>query len=173
MDRSISSIDDKPAKLVRFAGLGPHRLALLAEAVTALAVARVIVATLSPARVARQLGRALGPGEEPPREARHIGDTGRVAELGWAVRCAAVNVPFRAKCLEQALAARILFDRRSIEATVHYGIAPRPGDHGGARAHAWVEAAGAQVTGYPVRPAFRAVARFGSRRLTDSQRHDR
>ena len=169
MARIAFPIGRKPAKLARFARLGPRRLALLAEAVTALAIARLIVATLPPARVARRFGRPLADGVDAPGKPHIARDAGRAADIGWAIRCAAANVPFRALCVEQAIAARALLDRRAIEAIVHYGIAPPVGDSGGMRAHVWATAAGEEISGYPLRPAFRDVARFASRRLKDSR----
>lgn len=169
MAGAASQIGRKPAKLARFARLGPRRLALLAEAVTALAIARLIVATRPPARVVRRFGRPLADGVDAPGEALPARDAGRAADIGWAIRCAAANVPFRALCVEQAIAARTLLDRRAIEAIVHYGIAPPAGDSDGMRAHVWATAAGEEISGYPLRPAFRDVACFASRRLKDSR----
>ncbi len=168
MDGAASPIGRKPAKLARFARLGPRRLALLVEAVTALAVARLIVATRPPARVARRFGRPLADGVDAPGEAHPARDAGRAADIGWAIRCAAANVPFLALCVEQALAPRVLLDRRAIAATVHYGIAPPAGDSKSLRAHVWMNASGEEITGYPLRPAFRDIARFTSRRPEDS-----
>jgi len=173
MDGAASPIGGKPAKLVRFARLGPRRLALLVEAVTALATARLIVATRSPARVARRFGQPLAGGVGAQGAAHRARDAERAADIGRAIRCAAANVPFRALCLEQALTARALLDRRAIEAIVHYGIAPPAGDGNGMRAHVWTTAAGEEISGYPLRPAFREVARFASRRLKDSRRDAR
>lgn len=173
MAGAASPIGGKPAKLARFARLGPRRIALLFEAVTALAIARLIVTTRPPARVARRFGRPLANGVDVQRKAHRARDAGRAADIGWAIRCAAANVPFRALCIEQALAARILLDRRAIEAIVHYGIAPPAGDSHAMRAHVWAKAAGEEISGYPLRPAFREVARFASRRLMDSRRDAR
>ena len=168
MSPTLPRIDRKPAKLSRFARLGLRRIALLIEAVTALAIARLIVATRSPARVARGFGRPLAPDSDAPG-AHRGGDADRAAEIGWAIRCAAANVPFRALCVEKALAARALLDRRAIAATVHYGIASPAGDSEGLRAHVWTNAAGEGITGYPLRPAFREIARVTSRRSEDSR----
>lgn len=152
----------KPPKLVRFARLGAARLVLLAEAVAALAMARLIVATRSPGRLVLRLGVPQECGDDH----RSVADA-RARDIAWSVRCAAANVPFRALCFEQALAIRTLLDRRAIPATVHYGVAPQAGDSDGLRAHVWTEAAGEPLTGYPLRPAFREIARFASARLKD------
>lgn len=169
MSPTLPRIDRKPARLSRFARLGIRRIALLIEAVTALAVARLIVATSSPARVARGFGRPLAQDANTPSDAHRAGDADRAADIGWAIRCAAANLPFRALCVEQALAARALLDRRAIAAIVHYGIASPAGDSTGLRAHVWTNAAGEEITGYPLRPAFREIARFVSRRPEDSR----
>lgn len=169
MSPTLPRIGRKPARLSRFARLGLRRIALLVEAATALAVARLIVATRSPARVARGFGRPLARDADAAGGTHRAGDADRAAEIGWAIRCAATNVPFRALCVEQALAARALLDRRAIAATVHYGIASPAGDSDGLRAHVWTNAAGEAITGYPLRPAFREIARFMSRRREDSK----
>jgi hypothetical protein len=168
MNRTLPRIDRKPAKRVRFARLGARRIALLVEAVTALAVARLIVVTRSPARVARGFGQPVAQGTDVLAGGRRAEEADRAADIGWAIRCAAANVPFRALCIEQALAARALLDRRAIAVTVHYGIAPASEDNGELRAHIWTDAAGEEVTGYPPRPAFREIARFSSSRREES-----
>lgn len=152
----------RPAKPIRFLRAGPRGIALLAEAALTLAAARLAVATRSPARAMRALGRSLGePDQASSATAAAIDE--RIATIGWAIRCAAANVPFRAMCFEQALAVRAMLDRRGIDATAHYGIAGQaPGGDGALRAHVWTEADGQQITGYPLRPAFREVARFAS-----------
>jgi len=73
-----------------------------------------------------------------------------------AIRAAARRMPFEANCLPQAIAAQAMLRRRGIAAFVHLGAGH---DHDGRmEAHAWVDAAGIAVTGYPVPPQLR---RFG------------
>jgi len=69
-------------------------------------------------------------------------------DVGWAVTRAAAYVPIPARCLAQALAARAMLRRRGIGNIMHIGVA-RP-DSASFEAHAWLEAAGVEVTGYPV-----------------------
>ena len=150
----------KPPKIVRLARKTPGDWLLLAEAAGALALARLIVATRPPGRLADRLGQLLAADAPVPRPVSD--DGGQAGRVGWAIRCAAANVPFRAMCFEQALAARAMLDRRGIAAIIRYGVAPGPG--GGMLAHAWTDAAGQPITGYPVRRAFQEIARFTSRR---------
>jgi hypothetical protein len=48
-------------------------------------------------------------------------DQARVAEeVGWAVTRAVRHVPFNAVCLPQAMAARIMLKRRSVENVLYF-----------------------------------------------------
>lgn len=79
--------------------------------------------------------------------------------MTWAAR----HVPFNAVCLPQAMAARIMLKRRGVDSVLHFGarigqnkIGPdKPID-----AHAWLDAAGVEVTGYPVANTFAEIACF-------------
>jgi len=56
------------------------------------------------------------------------------------------------------MAARLMLKRRGIRSVMHFGAAKgaeKPFD-----AHAWVDAAGVEVTGYPVAADFVAIACF-------------
>ena len=67
-------------------------------------------------------------------------------------------LPFKAVCLPQAMAARVMLKRRGVASVMHFGAArgqDKPLD-----AHAWLDAAGVEVTGYPVAINFTEIARF-------------
>ena len=67
-------------------------------------------------------------------------------------------VPFKAVCLPQAMAARVMLKRRGVSSVLHFGAArgqDKPLD-----AHAWLDAAGVDVTGYPVAQNFAEIACF-------------
>ena len=66
---------------------------------------------------------------------------------------AARYVPFKAVCLPQAMAARVMLKRRGVESVMHFGAAK--GTEKPLDAHAWLDAAGVEVTGYPVAEEFR------------------
>jgi len=132
--------------------------ALFLEACLCLAVARVAIGCLSFPRLARRLGAFTEPEEAraravpaPAREAQ------LASQIGWAVRAAARRLPFRALCLPQALAARIMLARRGIASVLHFGVAT--GDARPIAAHAWIDAAGVEVAGYPA-AAFTEIACF-------------
>ena len=144
-----SRVAVKSWRLVR---AGPQRQILVAEAVASLATARLLLATRPFSDVAARLGNFSARADDAPqtgeqRSARHE----RIArEVGWAVRAAAPWMPFRALCLQQAIAARAMLRRRGIVSVLHLGAGPD--DSRDLTAHAWLDAAGAKVTGYPVAP---------------------
>jgi hypothetical protein len=147
--------------LLRFRQVDNRRRALLAEAVVGLLVARLALIFIPFPRLARRLGTFV-----PPTDARVAAvqtattpdEAARAEEIGWAVTRAARYVPFRAVCLPQAMAARVMLERRSVKSVMHFGAAK--GQDKPLDAHAWLDAAGVEVTGYPVAPQFAEIGCF-------------
>lgn len=147
--------------LRRFVQVNLRHRALAIEAVACLAAARLGLVALPFPRLARHLGTATSPQEAWARAAA-VPSSPQVIktaqEVGWAVTRAARYLPFRAVCLPQAMAARMMLARRGVASALHFGAAT--GGDGTILAHAWLDAAGVEVTGYPVPPAFAEVACF-------------
>ncbi len=147
--------------LRRFGQVDNRRRALLAEAVAYLFAARLALIFIPFPRLARLLGTFVPPTD--PRAAQ--AETGAApdqaelaADIGWAVTRSARYVPFKAVCLPQAMAARVMLKRRGVQSVMHFGAAKgtdKPLD-----AHAWLDAAGVEVTGYPVAENFAEIACF-------------
>ncbi|HYI38919.1 MAG TPA: lasso peptide biosynthesis B2 protein [Allosphingosinicella sp.] len=100
----------------------------------------------------------MTPATGPARDAfAAASETERQAALdvGWAVTKSAVYFPVPIRCLAQALAARAMLRRRGTRSLLHVGVA-RP-ESTSFEAHAWLEAAGVEVTGYPVPPQLREI----------------
>lgn len=136
------------------------RRAPLVEAVAWLFVARMALLIFPFRSIAARLGVLSTPESRStiaitpasPELQHHI------REVSWAVTRAACNVPFRAVCLPQAIAAKAMLRRRHVESVLHFGLAKgteRPLD-----AHAWLDAAGIAVTGSPVAREFTEIACF-------------
>jgi len=145
--------------LVRLGQVGPHRRALVAEAVLCLLAARLALIFVPFPNLARRLGRFV-----PPDEARRLmvpstsPQAQTATDIGWAVTRAARHVPFKAVCLPQAMAAQWMLRRRAIASAMHFGATrgtEKPLD-----AHAWLDAAGIEVTGYPVAACYAEIACF-------------
>jgi hypothetical protein len=148
-----------PRRPRRFAQIGADRRALLVEAVLWLAAARVALIAVPFPMLARRLGDFV-----PPTDRRAIvlscgsaREAGLAAEIGWAVTRAARNAPFRSVCLPQAIAARVMLKRRGVASVMHFGAVKRAEK---LDTHAWLEAAGVEVTGYPVAVQYAEIACF-------------
>jgi hypothetical protein len=143
--------------LRRFAQVDGRRRALVIEAVLCLALARLGLLALPFPALARRLGTL-----NAPRDAQAVAtarpEAADVArDVSWAVTRAARHLPFGAVCLPQALAARQMLQRRGVASVLHFGAI-----EGGAaiKAHAWLDAAGIDVTGYPLPSGCTEIAGF-------------
>jgi hypothetical protein len=148
-------------KLRRFGQIGGRRRGLVIEAAVWLLLARLALLAVPFPKLARRLGAFVPPTDERVIFAGRDGsaqDARLAQEIGWATVRAARHVPFRAVCLPQAMAARIMLRRRGVASVLHFGAAKgkdKPID-----AHAWLDAAGVEVTGYPVAAQFAEIACF-------------
>lgn len=142
--------------------MGSARWRLMVEATCSLALASLALRIVPFRQIAGRLGKVLPPSEAaalladapPAPERRQVVD-----DVSWAVRTASARMPFRALCLEQAIAAKYMLRRRRITGALHLGVVPG-GDGAGMTAHAWLDAAGAKVTGYPIAAHLTEVACF-------------
>jgi hypothetical protein len=122
---------------------------LLCEAVVCLGIARLMTLLLPFPVVARRLGV---PFQEQPWEAPASPAARRV---GWALAAAARRTYWRSRCLEQAIAAKMMLRRRGIASTMYLGLTPRP-----VHAHAWVRVGDVNVTGGSDVERYAVVATF-------------
>lgn len=140
-----------------------RRRVLLVEALLWLAAARLALLIFSFRRVAKRLGTITAAGPETEAMASgplRDGDAELAREVGWAVCRMADHVPFKAVCLQRAIAARIMLRRRGIGSVLHFGVAKAEPPANRLEAHAWLDAAGAKITGYPVAPCFTEIGCF-------------
>ena len=147
--------------LRRFAEIGGRRRGLLIEAALWLLASRIALAAVPFPTLARRIGVFVAPSDERVTRARRDcadGDARLAEEIRWATVSAARHVPFRAVCLPQAMAARIMLRRRGVRSVLHFGAAK--GTEKAIDAHAWLDAAGVEVTGYPVAAQFSEIACF-------------
>ena len=139
--------------------VGHRERLLLAEAIWALATARFQLATQPFPRIARRLGGFVTPAKAREANAAQVAssdDRVTASKVGWAVTRAARHVPFGAVCLPQAMAAKTMLARRGIASVMHFGT--MRGEKLSLAAHAWLDAAGVEVTGYPVEASFTEIA---------------
>jgi len=79
-------------------------------------------------------------------------------EVGIAISRASRYVPWRCKCYEQAIAAKVILREYGLETTLYYGVAKDPDNK--LIAHAWVRCGDYIVTGRPGMKRFTVVGTF-------------
>jgi len=131
----------------------PDRLLLL-EALVVLGLARGAVLLVPFRRIAWWLG---GPNTETAPEC-DAAQQAVVRRVGWAIRRVAPHTPWRSSCLAQAIAGKHMLQRRGVCSTLYLGV-DREG--GVMRAHAWLRAGAATVTGGGAEQPFVRLASFG------------
>ncbi|MDB5534453.1 MAG: hypothetical protein JWO28_2768 [Hyphomicrobiales bacterium] len=150
-------------RLRRFRDVGHARRALLIEALAWLLLTRLALAFVPFPRLARRLGTFVAPNDVRATRTIASGKPSQalIAEqVGWAVTRAARHAPFRAVCLPQAMAARIMLKRRGVSSVLHFGAGCASRTLKPINAHAWLDAAGVEVIGYPEAKNMAAIACF-------------
>lgn len=130
----------------------PRSLLLVAEASCRLMLARTVLKLDSFARISRRLGTFVAPDDARAATAfvtRRPHDARIARQVRWAIRRTAPLMPFATTCLSEAIAAHAMLRRRGVGAVLHFGMDHRDADRKG---HAWLAAAGVEITGYPVDP---------------------
>jgi hypothetical protein len=137
------------------------RRELLIEAALWLLISRLALTLIPFPRLAQRVGTLVSPTDTRTLQASAQGPRANALlaeEIGWAVTRAAYYLPFKAACLPQALAARFMLKRRRIQSVLHFGVAK--GEAKSLDAHAWLEAEGVEVTGYPVVERYAQIGCF-------------
>ena len=139
-------------------------LALLLEALAWLLILRLAIDNLPFRLIAARMGTCVEPADDRVRQilSRPL-EPGAVLlarTVGWAVACSARKLPFSTACLHQAIAAKRMLNRRRVATVLYLGASRQNGLAEPLAAHAWLEAAGAEVTGYPIAREFVAIASF-------------
>ena len=128
-----------------------------------LLAARVLLFAVPFPRLAKWFGQFTPPIGESARLQREdvpAAETNAAEAIGWAVTRAARHVPFRAVCLPQAIAAKAMLSRRGVKSVMHFGAAKGTSQEKPLETHAWLDAAGVEVTGYPVAQQFTEIGCF-------------
>lgn len=117
--------------------------ALLAETAAWLALMRLAVLILPFHAIAAVLGTHME--ESDPTARPEDVELGR--RIGWAIGAVSARVPWRTKCLEQALAGKAMLRLRRIPNTMYLGVARAEDRESPLDAHAWLRTGTLHVTG--------------------------
>lgn len=126
------------------------------EAALCLGVARLLI-LLPFRRLAPLLGTAL-----PARGESPVPPSARESTVAQSVQRAlarvADRVPWKATCLVQAIAGRLMLQRRRVPSVLHLGA--KTGADSDLAAHAWLSCGDVQVTGADIARQYTAIAAF-------------
>ena len=152
----------KYKKLQRFSRLPLTDRILTFEAAIFLAIARTWLLVVPFRKIAGTLGTSHSAVASnnvlPPASEEQDQTAERISE---AVKRAAKNIPVHAVCIQQAIAAKMMLDRRGIHCVMHFGVARGLPDSGAAlRAHAWLRTANVEITGFPLDDDLTEIAYF-------------
>lgn len=151
--------DFSPRRAATLLRAGPQAWLLAIEALGELRSAERALRTSDFRTLAEGWGQFVQASDVAPSAAGGaLHDRKSIRQIGWAVRSVASIVPFKAMCLQQAIAARRMLARRGIPAILHYGAGRD--ESGVLVAHAWIEAEGERLTGYPVPQGIAAIGAF-------------
>jgi hypothetical protein len=126
-------------KLARIRSLSAADLRVLGEAALAVVGIRLALWLVEFGRLRRALDKIATNGRVEASE-----HPTSVQKIVWAVRVISGRIP-RATCLTQALATRLMLERRAMPATLRFGVARSP--ERSVEAHAWLEVRGEVVIG--------------------------
>ena len=139
-------------QLAAFRALEAWDRRLLIEASVLLGCARLAVKLLPFSVIARWLGTHQR--ETPPTQLEEA--TAVARRVGRAVTVAARNLPWESVCLPQAIAAKVMLNRRQVASTLYLGVARESG----LKAHAWLRTGDVVVTGGQGRECYTVVSTF-------------
>jgi hypothetical protein len=148
-------------KLGRFSRLSRRDRILTYEAAVTLWFARLWLAIVPFRKVAERLGTSY-PAAAPKNMLVPTTEKDDMVarQVGEAVIRASKNVPYKAVCIQQAVAAKIMLGRRGIPSVMHFGVGRTDDEDEKMRAHAWLATANVEVTGYPLDEGLTEIAYF-------------
>ncbi len=136
-----------PTGIRRFSSLPATKKRLAVEAVLALVLALVLVRLVPPRLWLPHVraGATPRPGGESTAGGTSTPQT--PGQIGRAVAKVARYLPFRAKCLPQAMAAQRMLRRRDIQATLVFGVRRNDTPERELDFHAWLVSGGETIIG--------------------------
>jgi hypothetical protein len=129
--------------------------ATFVEATAWLALARLAILLLRFPALSRRLGA-------PMRESTLDDDERHrplLRRIRWAIGAASRRAPWRCKCLEQGIAAKMMLRRRALPNTLYLGVAREQGS-ASVQAHAWLRCGSRYITGGEERARYAVVSSF-------------
>ena len=142
-------------------GRSIHEYGLFMEAWSLMAISRILIFWIP----FRKLLPLLG--QQASREAAALSASARCApvdllkQIQVSIARACRRSPWRTKCFEQALTARMMLRKRKLTSVIYFGVRMHPPNREEKMiAHAWLTCSGVVVTGGENNEQFTVVGRF-------------
>ena len=152
--------------LRRFSRLPPAKRLFAVETALTLLLAWLLVRFVPARHWFRFLDTAPEPGTPPHREAgavnRRTPDARVPRKVGRALGKVVRHLPFRARCLPQAMAAQWILRRRGVPSKLFFGVRRSTEEQGSLEFHAWLTAGGECVVGGHEVESFTVFPPFGA-----------
>lgn len=129
---------------------------LILETFVSISIARLLIIIFPFQKLAKRLGQHKA---ESPQELVLIQQS-KSLEIGKMIRKVSAYTPFRSLCFEQALACKMMLNRRKISSTIYFGLAKEKSTQ--LKAHAWLRSGQHILTGNKGKENFKIVSYFGS-----------
>ena len=140
-------------KLRKLFGLPWRDRLLLLEAAAALAVAGTALLVLPFRWIAPRLGETMADSPADDSAAPEL-----LRRIGWAVGVAGSHLPWRSRCLAEAMAGKLMLQRRGVRSTLYLGLA-KDGETD-LEAHAWLRCGDTVLTGGAMSDDYAVIASF-------------
>lgn len=148
-----------PAKFSQKHSIKEYRLFI--EAWFFLAIARTLIFWMPFRKLLPLLGRQVSQEEAEIAASNQVASNDLLELIRISIRRACRRSPWRTKCFEQALSARMMLRRRGIKSIVHFGVRKSiPNQKEALEAHAWLISSGVIVIGGENNNTFTIVGRF-------------
>ena len=132
-------------KLAKFRALGGEDRLMLLHATVWLALARLMLIFVPFRKLVTKLSAGQG-------ATMNDIDPELLERIGYAVRAAAGNVPWRSDCFVQGIAGWMLLKHHGYNGTIHLGVEKK--DENRLAGHAWLTCDGTVVTGGETRDRY-------------------
>jgi hypothetical protein len=132
---------------------GPDRW-FFAEAVISLGIARLVILMVPFRWISPFLGRHMAKSPETIQ----LNHMDLVKRVSWAVQTASRHMPWKCKCLTQALAGKGMLKRYGVQSTLYLGVTKDDGEK--LKPHAWLQTGHVFVTGARDMKSFTVVSTF-------------
>lgn len=148
-----------PAKLSKKHSIKEYRLFI--EAWFFLAVARILIFWIPFRKLLPLIGQQVSQDEAEIETSNQVASSDLLELICISIHRACRRSPWRTKCFEQALSARMMLRRRGKKSIIYFGVRKSISDaKEKLEAHAWLICSGVVVTGGENNNTFTIVGRF-------------